>query len=99
MRSDFYLLDPSHVDSRRIEFERKKAREFKKSRWWKNLIAQGRCQLCEKEVGSKELTMDHVIPLARGGRSMRGNLTASCWECNQSKKLQTPVDQILKTMI
>ena len=98
MLSDFYLLDEAHVDPKRLQAERQKARALKKSCWWKRLIAQGRCQLCEKEVAPEALTMEHRVPLARGGTSTRGNLAASCLECNQSKKLQTPVDQILKAI-
>jgi len=29
--------------------------------------------------------IDHIIPLARGGRHSIGNLTAACKKCNQSK--------------
>ena len=33
--------------------------------------------------------------LARGGRSTRGNVVASCKECNNKKKLLTPAEQLL----
>ena len=30
--------------------------------------------------------MDHIVPLARGGRSTKDNLATSCKECNTKKK-------------
>jgi 5-methylcytosine-specific restriction endonuclease McrA len=34
--------------------------------------------------------MDHVIPLARGGRSTKGNLVPCCKACNTRKKAELP---------
>ena len=39
--------------------------------------------------------MDHVVPVARGGRSARGNVVPSCKECNNRKKLMTPAEQLM----
>jgi 5-methylcytosine-specific restriction endonuclease McrA len=39
--------------------------------------------------------MDHVVPVARGGRSTKGNVVASCKPCNTSKKLLTPAERLL----
>jgi len=36
--------------------------------------------------------MDHVIPLARGGRSVKENLVASCKDCNNKKKYLIPAE-------
>lgn len=44
-----------------------------------------------------ELTMDHKIPIARGGRSTRGNVVPSCRACNQRKSFKTPVDLIFES--
>jgi len=30
--------------------------------------------------------MDHVVPLVRGGRSIRGNVVPACKACNSEKK-------------
>ena len=56
---------------------------------------KGVCRYCHREVGAANLTMDHVIPVARGGRSTRGNCVPCCKECNSSKKAYTPAEQIL----
>ncbi|MGH7855852.1 MAG: HNH endonuclease [Candidatus Binatia bacterium] len=31
-------------------------------------------------------TIDHVVPIVRGGRSTRGNVVAACHACNSAKK-------------
>ena len=36
--------------------------------------------------------MDHLIPLARGGRSTKDNLVPSCKDCNNKKKSMLPVE-------
>ena len=36
--------------------------------------------------------MDHVIPLARGGRSVKENLVACCKDCNNKKKYFIPAE-------
>lgn len=40
------------------------------------------CQYCTKRFPSKELTLDHVLPKARGGRTRWDNLTTACARCN-----------------
>jgi 5-methylcytosine-specific restriction protein A len=36
--------------------------------------------------------MDHIVPLARGGRSTKDNLVACCKECNNKKKTLLPIE-------
>jgi 5-methylcytosine-specific restriction endonuclease McrA len=43
-------------------------------------------------VGGKRLTMDHLVPLGRGGRSARGNVVAACKDCNTRKQSLVPVE-------
>ncbi|MCO5142296.1 MAG: HNH endonuclease [Oligoflexia bacterium] len=86
------------VSTEEIKKERKKARDLRASQWWKNLIGQGKCHYCENKFNSKELTMDHIVPIARGGKSTKGNVVPSCKECNSKKKLKTPVEDILSDL-
>ena len=39
--------------------------------------------------------MDHIVPVARGGKSTRGNIVACCKECNNRKKYLTPAEMIM----
>ncbi|MDZ7582915.1 MAG: HNH endonuclease [Deltaproteobacteria bacterium] len=68
MGNDFAL---DGVDEAVIRAERAKARELRKSRWWQQKTASGLCHYCGRKYAYKELTMDHLVPLARGGRSTR----------------------------
>ncbi len=78
------------VDEAFIRAERNKARALRKTRWWQQKKASGVCHYCGKNVGINKLTMDHVIPLARGGRSTKGNLVPCCKACNNAKKDALP---------
>ncbi|MBI5557886.1 MAG: HNH endonuclease [Deltaproteobacteria bacterium] len=80
------------VDEAAINREKAKARELRKSSWWKNRIAAGICYYCGGKFLAKELTMDHLIPLARGGTSSKGNLVPACKGCNNKKKTLLPLE-------
>jgi len=75
-----------------IRREKEKARRLRKTRWWRRKISRGICYYCGRMVGSKNLTMDHVIPLSRGGASTRENIVPACKECNNKKKYLLPVE-------
>ena len=83
-------------DERHIKRERAKARELKSSSYFQELLRQGICRYCGKKFPREELTIDHVVPIARGGRSTRGNMVVCCRKCNMEKKYLTPVEMILR---
>jgi len=89
MRAEPYLSTVSEDALRR---ERQKARALRESQWWKRRIAAGCCHYCGRQVGPRALSMDHVVPLIRGGRSSRGNVVPACKECNNKKKSLLPVE-------
>lgn len=80
------------VDEAAIKREKAKARDLRKSRWWQNKLARGECYYCGRNFSPKELTMDHLVPLARGGKSSKGNLVTACKECNNKKKSMLPLE-------
>ena len=86
---------PFEADDAHVRREREKARALRKTDWWRAQIAAGVCHYCHKKVGAANLTLDHVVPVARGGRSTRGNCVPCCAACNASKKAYTPAEQIL----
>ncbi len=85
-------------DKQYIAREKAKARELRQSQWWKNEIVRGICHYCGEKFKSSELTMDHVVPISRGGKSTKGNIVPCCKECNNKKKYMTPVDMVIKIM-
>ncbi|PYN47023.1 MAG: HNH endonuclease [Candidatus Rokuibacteriota bacterium] len=80
------------VDPEVLRRERAKARELRQSQWWKRRIAEGVCYYCNRSVGHRALTMDHRVPLGRGGRSTRGNVVPACKDCNTNKKALVPLE-------
>lgn len=43
------------------------------------------CMYCGNKFSKAELTLDHVIPSSRGGKSTWENLVAACMPCNRRK--------------
>jgi 5-methylcytosine-specific restriction protein A len=82
-----------------VRREKARARELRRSSWWKRRIAAGVCHYCGRRVGVKALTMDHIVPLIRGGRSVRGNAVPACKDCNSRKQSLLPWewDQYLRS--
>jgi 5-methylcytosine-specific restriction endonuclease McrA len=80
------------IDDDFIQRERLKAKELKKSRWWQNLIQKTQCYYCQIPISREQVTMDHVVPISRGGRSTAGNLVPACKSCNEKKRSLTPVE-------
>lgn len=83
---------PQAITDVEIKRERDKARALRRSQWWKRKLAAGRCHYCGRDVGARQLTMDHVVPLARGGLSTRGNVVPACKACNSQKQRLVPVE-------
>jgi 5-methylcytosine-specific restriction protein A len=91
----FYSLGDDDAVQRHIRTERERGKKLRKTPWWKTQIQSGVCHFCQKNVGADNLTMDHLVPLARKGKSTRGNVVPACQACNRNKNLTTPVETIL----
>jgi 5-methylcytosine-specific restriction endonuclease McrA len=81
--------DPSFsadADEEQIRRERTRARELRRTQWWKRRRGTGVCHYCGERFPPHSLTMDHVVPIIRGGRSTKGNVVPACKACNTQKK-------------
>ncbi len=76
--------------------EKAKARKLRKSQWWQQKVQEGICHYCGGKFKPEELTMDHIVPISRGGKSTKGNTVAACKTCNTNKKYYTPAEIILR---
>jgi 5-methylcytosine-specific restriction endonuclease McrA len=88
-------VDPFNMDledDARLKRERRKARDLRQSQWWKRRCAKGICHYCGRSAQPSELTMDHVVPLARGGNTTKGNVVPACKACNTQKKQLLPME-------
>ena len=94
----YFEINPDPETAKRIRKERDKARILKRTPWWKNQLHKGTCHYCSQQFKADELSMDHIVPLARGGKSTKGNIVPSCVECNRKKKLETPAEAALRKL-
>jgi 5-methylcytosine-specific restriction endonuclease McrA len=76
------LPDPAAVFTRRNLFRRD----------------QNTCQYCGDKPGTSELSIDHVLPRSRGGRSSWENCVLACMECNRRKANRLPEEAGLKLL-
>jgi len=87
-------MDPFayNLSEQDINTERRKARELRQSQWWKRKCAKGVCHYCRRPTPPKALTMDHIVPIARGGKTTKGNVVPCCKDCNNQKKQLLPME-------
>lgn len=83
----------SDVHASDIQREKNRARELRASAWWQRKRANGVCHYCQKKFPPADLTMDHLVPLVRGGKSTKGNLVVACKDCNSKKKYYLPWEE------
>ncbi len=88
----------TETDKVEINRQKQRARKLRQSAWWQRKISKGICYYCGQQFDPGKLTMDHIVPLVRGGKSTKGNLVPACKDCNNKKKYLLPVewDEYLK---
>jgi len=54
---------------------------------WERLSEKynGKCPICKKHIGRELLTIDHIIPISRGGQNTEDNIQLLCRSCNTKK--------------
>lgn len=56
------------------------------------------CQYCGRKLNSADLTIDHVTPRARGGRTSWDNVVTCCRKCNARKGDRLPDEAGMKLL-
>jgi len=56
------------------------------------------CQYCGLESSRQMLTLDHVLPRSRGGKSTWENVVTACQRCNGRKGNRTPEEARMKLL-
>jgi len=56
------------------------------------------CQYCGVRKPQKELTVDHVVPEAKGGPTTWENCVSACTDCNYKKDDKTPQEAGMKLL-
>ena len=64
----------------------------------KNIFLRDRnqCQYCGEPFDSKDLSLDHVVPISRGGRHSWDNVVCCCVDCNKKKGNRVPKEAGMK---
>jgi len=85
-----------HPEVRRVLEEKRRSLKYSNtpieemltSTEWLAILAEanGHCHYCGKEA---KLTLDHVIPLSKGGKHSKENVVPACGHCNFSKGTKT----------
>lgn len=57
------------------------------------------CQYCGKHILYSDLTIDHILPRSRGGKSSWDNCVASCFTCNSNKDNMTPEEAGMRLIV
>lgn len=81
---------------RLLSYDKVPAQDVKFNR--RNIYARdgNRCQYCGKKFPTSELSLDHVVPRSRGGKSTWENIVCACLKCNVRKGNQAPEDVGMK---
>ena len=75
------MLNEYWQPKNRVRFNRK----------WVFLRDNYTCQYCTKELTPKQCTIDHVVPVSKGGKTTWHNVVTACYECNNSKGNNTKI--------
>ena len=75
-----------------IQYDRLPSREVRFTR--RNIFYRdkNRCQYCGGIFRQRDLNLDHVVPLSRGGKSTWENVVCACVPCNTRKGDRSPTD-------
>lgn len=57
---------------------------------------QWRCGYCGRQLDLPEVTVDHIVPFARGGCNTPANITIACAACNKSKGVRLPEEFVAR---
>jgi len=52
------------------------------------------CQYCGNEFSKHDLTLDHVLPISKGGKTNWTNIVTACKSCNVKKGSRTDVSPL-----
>ena len=82
------LRDVLRRDKQKVKFSR--INVLSRDHW--------KCQYCGRRLPTSDLTYDHVIPRAQGGKTVWENIVSSCYPCNQAKANRTPTQADMRLL-
>lgn len=96
MRAHVKAYDSAHPDGAAARAKLRREREYaaggsgytERDLQELRLRLGDRCAYCDSHLGGKG-HLDHMTPVAKGGRNEIGNVTYCCEACNQAKHAKT----------
>ena len=80
------------VDARRIQSERRRSRLARQTdgtitekRLRALFSCAEQCPYCQKALGATDKSLDHIVPISKGGLHSIGNVLVCCKDCNTRK--------------
>jgi 5-methylcytosine-specific restriction endonuclease McrA len=103
-RSKYYKTEKGRIADRRGQHKRrvklKDVGTFTNEEWNDRLLEYNHCcAYCYKSFPLDELTVEHMIPLSRGGTNTIDNIVPSCRSCNSRKWTKTPLEMLQKGLM
>ena len=97
LRAERWAVHMPHVIRLR-EYVQIPHRPVKFSR--RNVLVRDRytCQYCHNVFSAGELTLDHVHPRSRGGKTTWDNVLSACKRCNLVKSDRTPAEAFMTAL-
>lgn len=83
-----HLNDSKHVHSKEAKMRKKTTERINFGKDIKKRIlskSDNACAHCKKPLTIADMTIDHMIPLSKGGTNEESNLIALCFHCNTEK--------------
>ena len=59
-------------------------------KFYRLCLQRNRCEYCSATLTVRTATLDHVVPLSRGGRTTWQNVITACAHCNLAKGNRLP---------
>jgi 5-methylcytosine-specific restriction endonuclease McrA len=102
--SKYFKTDKGKIVNKRRKHTRraklKDAGTYTNEEWKDRLLEYNHCcAYCYKPFPVEELTIDHMIPLSRGGTNTIDNIVPACKPCNSRKKNKTPLEMLQKGLM
>jgi 5-methylcytosine-specific restriction endonuclease McrA len=83
------------LPQREVDEQLRHRRHIPRALWERVLADSPLCSYCELRTAD---TVDHVIPVGRGGGSSPENLVPACWPCNRLKGALPATDELRSTL-